>query len=80
MSIGQIVMYYSYGCEFKYGKPKKASEKKTSELTPAELKKERARLRKLYYTPEQLEEMEQYKKLRQQYGEIEKPTKKVITR
>jgi len=76
MSMGQLVMYFDYGMEMKYGKPKKASEKKTSELTPAELKREKARLRKLYYTPEQLAEFEA--KMGKQYGDIEKTTKKVI--
>ena len=70
--MAQLVMYFDYGMEMKHGKPKKASEKKTSELTPAELKKEKARLRKLYYTPEQIAA------LKIQYGDIEKPKKTVI--
>ena len=48
LTVGQLMLYYRLGIEFKYGKPKPLSSKKTSEMTPDELREERDRLRELY--------------------------------
>ena len=48
LTVGQISLMYRYTTEFKYGKPKPTSEKKTSELTPDELAAEKEQLRRQY--------------------------------
>lgn len=47
MSLGQIIMYHELGIELKYGK-KKRKPTKFSEMTPAQLKKERDKLKKQF--------------------------------
>ena len=47
MSFGQIVMYLNYGLEFKYPKTE-TRPKKPSEMTAAEARAERDKLRKQY--------------------------------
>lgn len=48
LTVGQLMFFYTRCAEHLYGQPKPASQKKTAELTPDELRAERARLRALY--------------------------------
>ena len=57
MTVGQIVMYYHYGCEIHYGKPRKIEGVPGKDLTKPEKEKLKVWKEKelaKYYTPEEL--------------------------